>query len=294
MSYSMGKVFRTKVNETAPLQVVGTINPYCAMLAEKAGCEAIYLSGAGVANAALGLPDLGLTSLNDVLEEARRITDISGLPLLVDIDTGWGHAFTIARAIRLMERASVAAVHLEDQVFAKRCGHRPNKGIVSKEEMGDRIKSAVDARQDPDFVIMARTDAYAEEGMNGALERAEYYVEVGADMIFAEAIPTLKDFQRFTTSLSVPVLANITEYGKTPLFTREELAAAGLQLILYPLSAFRAMSMAALSVYKAIHEDGTQKGILDKMQTRADLYEVLSYLDYEKKLDTLLGEEHAQ
>ncbi len=292
MSHSMGKIFRTKVKEAAPLQVVGTINPYCAMLAEKAGCEAIYLSGAGVANAAFGLPDLGMTSLNDVLEEARRITDISPLPLLVDIDTGWGHAFNIARSIRLMERASVAAVHIEDQIFAKRCGHRPNKAIVSREEMGDRIKSAVDARHDPDFVIMARTDAYAVEGVTGAIDRAAFYVEVGADMIFAEAIPTLNDFQTFTNAIKVPVLANITEFGKTPLFTRDELARAGLQLILYPLSAFRAMSMAALSVYKTIHENGTQISTLDRMQTRKELYEILSYLDYEKKLDTLLGEEH--
>jgi methylisocitrate lyase len=294
MTNSMGKIFRDKVKTEAPLQVVGTINPYCAMLAEKAGCEAIYLSGAGVANAALGLPDLGMTSLNDVLEEARRITDISPLPLLVDIDTGWGHAFTIARTIRLMERASVAAVHLEDQVFAKRCGHRPNKAIVSKEEMGDRIKAAVDAREDPDFVIMARTDAFEKEGIAGTLERAEYYIEAGADMIFAEAIPSLDAFKKVTSRLAAPVLANITEFGKTPLFTREELASAGLKLILYPLSAFRAMSQAALSVYQAIQKDGTQKGLVDKMQTRADLYEVLAYLDYEKKLDSLLGEEDAQ
>ena len=294
MQQSMGSIFRSLVEKQSPLQVVGTINPYCALLAEKAGSKAIYLSGAGVANASYGLPDLGMTSLNDVVEDARRITDACSLPLLVDVDTGWGHAFNIARTVKLMERASVAAIHIEDQVVAKRCGHRPNKAIVSAQEMTDRIKAAVDARIDSDFVIMARTDAFANEGMNATIERAQNYIDAGADMIFAEAITTLSDYEIFTGAIKVPVLANITEFGKTPLLTRNELAAAGVKLILYPLSAFRAMSMAAMSVYEAIQETGTQASMLGQMQTRNELYEVLGYLNYEKKLDQLVEERHDQ
>lgn len=289
MPYSAGKQFRILVNNQSPLQIVGTINAYSAMLAESAGSKAIYLSGAGVANASYGLPDLGMTSLEAVLEDARRITDACSLPLLVDVDTGWGHAFNIARTVQLMERTGVAAIHIEDQVAAKRCGHRPNKAIVSMQEMGDRIKTAVDARKDSDFVIMARTDAYAVEGMSSAIERAQFCIELGADMIFPEAFTTLEEYQEFCKQVRVPILANITEFGKTPLFTKTELAEAGVQLILYPLSAFRAMSQAALNVYKLIQEEGTQINMLDHMQTRNDLYEILGYHDYEKKLDQLRG-----
>nr|WP_207385038.1 methylisocitrate lyase [Legionella fairfieldensis] len=287
MSASAGKRFRDLVQNHSPLQIVGTINAYSAMLAESAGCQAIYLSGAGVANASYGLPDLGMTGLAEVLEDARRITEACTLPLLVDVDTGWGHAFNIARTVQLMERTGVAAIHIEDQVLAKRCGHRPNKAIVSIQEMADRIKIAVDARKDNDFVIMARTDAYAVEGMNAAIERAELCVELGADMIFPEAMSTLAEYNEFSKRLSVPVLANITEFGKTPLFTRQELAEAGVRLILYPLSAFRAMSQAALTVYKTIKKEGTQSNLLNNMQTRNELYDVLGYHDYEKKLDQL-------
>ncbi|WED44356.1 methylisocitrate lyase [Legionella cardiaca] len=294
MSCSMGKRFRTLVHNNSPLQVVGTINAYAAMLAESAGCEAIYLSGAGVANASYGLPDLGMTSLAEVLEDARRITQACSLPLLVDVDTGWGHAFNIARTIKLMERAGVAAIHIEDQVLAKRCGHRPNKAIVTMQEMGDRIKTAVDARTDENFVIMARTDAYAVEGMAAVIERAQLCVELGADMLFPEAMTTLDEYKEFCCHFNVPVLANITEFGKTPLFTREELKEAGVQLILYPLSAFRAMSQAALTVYKTIKQTGTQRDLLESMQTRNDLYEVLGYHDYEKKLDQLMEGEDGQ
>ncbi len=290
MTNSMGKRFRLAVDENKPLQVLGTINAYTAMLAESAGCKAIYLSGAGVANASYGLPDLGMTNLTQVLEDARRITDISSLPLLVDVDTGWGHAFNIGRTIKLMESANVAAIHIEDQVLAKRCGHRPNKAIVSEKEMGDRIKAAVDARCDRDFVIMARTDAYAVEGMNSAIERAQLCVNLGADMIFPEAMTTLEEYQIFTQHIRVPVLANITEFGKTPMFTREELATAGVSLILYPLSAFRAMSQAALTTYKTIVQQGTQQSILDTMQTREELYHILGYHKYEQKLDQLMEE----
>lgn len=285
MPHSMGKRFRTLVKEHAPLQVLGTINAYSAMLAEASGAQAIYLSGAGVANASYGLPDLGMTGLADVLEDVRRITQACSLPLLVDVDTGWGHAFNIARTVQLMERSGVAAIHIEDQKAAKRCGHRPNKAIVSMQEMGDRIKAAVDARVDADFVIMARTDALAVEGMNAALERAAFYVESGADMIFPEALITLDQYQTFTQQITVPVLANITEFGKTPLFTREELNQAGVKLILYPLSAFRAMSNAALQVYRTILSHGTQQDALALMQTRDDLYTILKYREYEKKLD---------
>jgi methylisocitrate lyase len=282
---SMGKQFRTLVSQQSPLPVLGTINAYAAMLAEQAGGMALYLSGAGVANASYGLPDLGMTGLNDVLEDARRITSASELPLLVDIDTGFGHELCIARTIRSMERAGVAAVHIEDQRAAKRCGHRPNKSIISMQAMGDRIKAAVDARVDPHFVIMARTDAYAVEGMQAALDRVAYCIELGADMIFPEALTTLDEYRHFTATVGVPVLANITEFGKTPLFTREELKAVGVQLILYPLSAFRAMAAAALDVYGTILKEGTQQAMLGRMQTRDALYDVLNYRQYEQVLD---------
>ncbi|HBI21354.1 MAG TPA: methylisocitrate lyase [Legionella sp.] len=292
MSHSMGKQFRTLANAPEPLQVIGAVNAYSALLAQEAGAAAIYLSGAGVSNASYGLPDLGMTGLSDVLEDVRRITNACTLPLLVDVDTGWGHAFNIARTVQLMERAGVAAIHIEDQMAAKRCGHRPNKSVVSMHEMGDRIKAAVDARLDEDFVIMARTDARAMEGMNAALDRAAFYVTCGADMIFPEALTTLNEFQVFTQRINAPVLANITEFGKTPLFTRDELKHAGVQLILYPLSAFRAMSFAALQVYKTILSDGTQRDLLDTMQTRDDLYDVLKYRDYEAKLDQFREDQH--
>jgi methylisocitrate lyase len=292
MTDCMGKVFKQVIKENKPLQVLGTINAYAAMLAESAGCKAIYLSGAGVANASYGLPDLGMTNLSEVLEDARRITDACSLPLLVDIDTGWGHAFNIARTVQSMEKAGVAAVHIEDQVLAKRCGHRPNKAIVSPKEMGDRIKAAVDARTNSDFVIMARTDAYTAEGLSASIERAALYVELGADMIFAEAMSTLEDYRTFTQAIKVPVLANITEFGKTPLFTRNELGDAGISLILYPLSAFRSMSQAALNTYKTILQHGTQASLIDKMQTRNELYEILGYNAYEQKLDQLMEEDN--
>lgn len=287
-SISNGKKFRILVQRQPPLQLLGTINAYSAMLAESAGASAIYLSGAGVANASYGLPDLGMTSLTDVLEDVRRILAVTNLPMLVDVDTGWGHAFNIARTVKEMERAGVAAIHIEDQQAAKRCGHRPNKAIVSKHEMGDRIKAAVDARIDADFVIMARTDAFAREGLDAALERAAYYVELGADMLFPEALTTLEQYSAFTRALSVPVLANITEFGQTPLFTREELKQVGVGLILYPLSAFRAMSKAALDVYQCILKEGTQQSMLDTMQTRTALYDVLKYNEFEHKLDQLM------
>lgn len=284
---SAGRRFRAALAEERPLQIAGTINAFSALLAQRAGFRAIYLSGAGVANASYGLPDLGITQLADVVEDASRITAVTELPLLVDVDTGWGGAFNIARTIREMERAGVAAVHLEDQVAAKRCGHRPNKALVSSEEMVDRIKAAVDARRDEDFVIMARTDSHASEGMQAALARAHAYVEAGADMIFAEALHTLDEFRSFTDQVSVPVLANITEFGQTPMFTVDELRDAGAGMALYPLSAFRAMSRAAESVYGEIRSQGTQAGVLDSMQTRAELYDVLDYHAYENKLDAL-------
>jgi len=286
---SAGALFHSALAAEKPLQVVGTINAYSALLAEKAGFHAIYLSGAGVANASFGLPDLGITTLNDVTEDARRITAATTLPLLVDIDTGWGGAFMVARTIKEMIRAGVAAVHIEDQVQAKRCGHRPNKALVSKEEMVDRVKAAVDAKTDTQFVIMARTDAFANEGKQAAIDRACAYVEAGADMIFAEALHELSDYRDFTSAVKVPVLANITEFGKTPLFTVEELKQAGVQLVLYPLSAFRAMNAAAIQVYQTIRHQGTQKAVVDLMQTRVDLYDVLGYHDYEQKLDALFN-----
>ena len=284
---SAGARLRAALAHERPLQVVGTVNAYSALLAERAGFRAIYLSGAGVANASFGLPDLGITSLNDVCEDVRRITSASDLPLLVDADTGWGAAFNISRTIADLIRSGAAACHLEDQVAAKRCGHRPGKALVTAEEMVDRIKAAVDGRTDPQFVIMARTDAYAVEGQQAAIERAERYVEAGADMIFAEALTTLDEYRQFTATVKVPVLANITEFGKTPLYTVAELASAGAQLVLYPLSAFRAMSKAAETVYGALRREGTQKNVIDLMQTRTDLYDVLGYHDYERKLDEL-------
>lgn len=285
-----GQHFRQAVAQEHPLQVVGAINAYAARLAEHSGFKALYLSGGGVAAASCGIPDLGITTLEDVLIDARRITDVTDLPLLVDIDTGWGGAFNIARAIRSLERAGVAAVHIEDQVQQKRCGHRPNKAIVSKEEMVDRIKAATDARRDDSFVIMARTDALAVEGLDAAIDRARACVEAGADMIFPEAMTDLSMYRQFAEAVGVPVLANITEFGATPLYTTEELAAHGVGLVLYPLSAFRAMSKAALEVYGAIRRDGTQQNVVEHMQTRMDLYEHLGYHAYEQKLDALFAE----
>lgn len=291
MNQSPGSRFRQALEENSPLQIVGAINAYCAMLAEAAGHKAIYLSGGGVANASYGLPDLGITSLNDVIADVERICNASSLPLLVDIDTGWGGAFNIARTIRAMEKAGAAAVHMEDQVAQKRCGHRPNKAIVSQQEMVDRVKAAADARNDESFVIMARTDALAVEGMEAAIERAIACVEAGADAIFPEAMLEIEQYQEFAGAVSVPVLANITEFGQTPLFNCKELAAAGVDMVLYPLSAFRAMSKAALEVYETIAINGDQQAVLDHMQTREQLYEVLGYHAYEQKLDALFAEE---
>ena len=291
LSLTAGARLRAALEIERPLQVVGTINAYAALLAEHAGFRAIYLSGAGVANASFGLPDLGITALNDVCEDVRRITGACPLPLLVDADTGFGSAFNIARTARELIRAGAAGMHLEDQVSAKRCGHRPGKALVDAREMVDRIHAAVDARSDPAFVIMARTDAHAVEGQAAALERAADYVAAGADMIFAEALKTLDEYRQFTSALAVPVLANITEFGQTPLYTVADLAAAGVRLVLYPLSAFRAAARAQLTVYNGIRTYGTQKGLLDQMQTRAELYDVLGYHDYEKKLDELFGKE---
>jgi len=275
------------IEEERPLQVVGTINAYAALLAECAGFKALYLSGAGVANASFGLPDLAMTTLNDVCEDIRRICYASDLPLLVDADTGWGGAFMIGRTIREMIRAGAAGCHIEDQVAEKRCGHRPGKALVESGEMADRIKAAVDGRTDSKFVIMARTDAHAVEGQQAALDRASAYVEAGADMIFAEALTMVDEYKQFTSTIDVPVLANLTEFGKTPLFTTQEMADAGVRLTLYPLSAFRAMSAAAENVYKTLRSDGTQEKAVDKMQTRDRLYEVLGYHEYEDKLDEL-------
>jgi len=286
---SAGARLRAAVEAERPLQVVGTINAYSALLAERSGFRAIYLSGAGVANASFGLPDLGMTSLNDVCEDVRRITSACELPLLVDADTGWGGAFNIAKTCADLIKSGAAGMHLEDQVQSKRCGHRPGKALVPAAEMTDRIKAAVDGRTDPSFVLMARTDAHAVEGQNAALERAQAYVEAGADMIFAEALTTLEEYRQFTSAIRVPVLANITEFGKTPLFTTTELGSVGVRLVLYPLSAFRAMSKAALAVYAALRNDGTQKSVLDLMQTRTELYDVLGYNEYERKLDELFG-----
>jgi methylisocitrate lyase len=274
-----------------PLQIVGAVNAYCALLAERTGFKALYLSGAGVANASFGVPDLGITSASEVCEDVRRITSATALPLLVDADTGWGTAFNIARTTQDLIKAGAGGLHLEDQVSAKRCGHRPGKQLVSAAEMVDRIRAAVDARQDREFVVMARTDAHAVEGQQSALERAQAYVEAGADMIFAEALRSLEEFKEFTARVPVPVLANITEFGQTPLFTIAQLAGAGVRLVLYPLSAFRAAARAQTEVYGAIRAHGTQQGVLALMQTRAELYEVLGYHEYERKLDELFGKE---
>ncbi|MBA4372738.1 MAG: methylisocitrate lyase [Thermodesulfovibrio sp.] len=288
---SAGARFRKAVQEERPLQVVGAINAYAARLAERTGFRALYLSGGGVAASSLGVPDLGISTMDDVLTDLRRITDITELPVLVDIDTGWGGAFNIARTVKSMIRFGAAAVHMEDQVQAKRCGHRPGKAIVSKEEMVDRIKAAVDAKTDPSFVIMARTDALAVEGLEAAIDRACACVAAGADMIFPEAMTDLAMFKKFAEAVNVPILANITEFGSTPLYTTEELRSADVSLVLYPLSAFRAMSRAALSVYGAIRNEGTQKNVLDLMQSRSELYEYLDYHAFEEKLNKIFSKE---
>jgi methylisocitrate lyase len=288
---SAGARFRAALDAEQPLQIVGAINAYTALLAQQAGYRAIYLSGAGVANASFGLPDLAMTTLNDVCEDIRRIASATDLPLLVDADTGWGSAFMIGRTIREMTWAGAAGCHLEDQVAVKRCGHRPGKALVETGEMCDRLKAAVDGRIDDDFTIMARTDAHAVEGQQAALDRAAAYVEAGADMIFAEALTTLDEYRQFTSAINVPVLANLTEFGKTPLFTTDELAGAGIRMALYPLTAFRAMSKAALDVYTELREKGTQSGAIDRMQTRMELYDVLGYQAYEDKLDELFKEQ---
>lgn len=287
---SPGGRFRAALKANKPLQVVGTINPYCAMMAERIGHQAIYLSGGGVANASYGLPDLGMTSLNDVLEDVRRITAATELPLLVDIDTGWGGAFNISRTVKDMIRSGAAAVHIEDQVAQKRCGHRPNKEIVSLEEMVDRVKAAADARTDDNFFIMARTDAFAQEGLEKAIERAQACVDAGADGIFAEAVNEEEHYRAFRAGLDVPLLANITEFGQTPLYNKAELGEWGVDMVLYPLSAFRAMNKAAETVYTSILEQGDQKAVVDMMQTRMELYDYLSYHEYEEKLDQLFAE----
>lgn len=284
---SAGAKLRQAIASEQPLQIVGTINAYTAMMAERVGHKALYLSGAGVANASFGLPDLGMTSLNDVCEDIRRITGATDLPLLVDADTGWGGAFNIARTVKDMTRAGAAGFHIEDQVAQKRCGHRPNKEIVTQAEMVDRVKAAVDARTDDQFLIMARTDALQQEGLEAAIERSQACVEAGADAIFAEAVHTLEQYEAFTKALNVPVLANITEFGATPLFNKAELADVGVGMVLYPLSAFRAMNKAALGVYENILEKGDQKDSIEHMQTRMELYDFLNYHAFEEKLDQL-------
>ncbi|KGA19803.1 carboxyphosphonoenolpyruvate phosphonomutase [freshwater metagenome] len=288
---SPGAAFRKALAEENPLQIVGTINANHALLAKRAGYRAIYLSGGGVAAGSMGIPDLGITTLEDVLTDVRRITNVCDTPLLVDADTGFGaSAFNIARTVKDLIKAGAAAMHMEDQVGAKRCGHRPNKEVVSKAEMVDRIKAAVDARTDDNFSIMARTDAIAIEGIDAAIERVHAYIEAGADLVFPEAIRTLEDYTKFSSAVSKPILANITEFGMTPLFTRDELAAHGVKIILYPLSAFRAMNKAAENVYEAIRRDGTQSGVLDTMQTREELYDRINYYSYENALDQLLDD----
>jgi methylisocitrate lyase len=284
---SPGECFWNALDAERPLQIAGVINAYCAMLAERAGFRALYVSGAGVANASFGLPDLGVTNLADVCEDVRRIAAATDLPLLVDADTGFGSALSIRRTIRELERAGAAGLHIEDQVANKRCGHRPGKALVDAAEMADRVKAAVDARADRRFAIMARTDAAASEGLSAAIDRANRYLEAGADMIFAEALTSLDEYRRFTSVVSAPVLANITEFGKTPLLTTAELADAGVRMALYPLSAFRAMSKAAEVVYLTIRRDGTQRAVVDKMQTREELYDLLGYHAYEQLLDKL-------
>lgn len=286
---SSGLKFRKALKENSPLIIPGAINAYSAILAEKSGHQALYLSGGGVAAASYGIPDLGITSLEDVLIDVKRITNASTLPLLVDIDTGWGGAFNISRTIKEMIQAGAAAVHIEDQVSQKRCGHRPNKSLVSSAEMEDRIKAAVDGRTDEAFFIMARTDSFANEGMSGAIERAQSYIENGADGIFLEAVSSLDDYKTLKESISAPVLANITEFGKTPLFTKDELSSVGVDMMLFPLSAFRAMSQIAEKVYISLAKDGTQDSLLDIMQTREELYEKLNYHEYENKLDELFS-----
>jgi len=277
------------IKEEKPLQIAGAINAYSAMLAEQAGMKAIYLSGAGVANASYGMPDLGMTNLNDVVTDASRITQAVDLPLLVDIDTGWGHAFNIQRAIRELERAGVAAVHIEDQVLAKRCGHRPNKAIVSVEEMVTRIKAAVDARHSESIAIMARSDAFAQEGMSAMIDRANAYIEAGAEMFFPEALTTLDEYQTFVDAVNVPVLANITEFGKTPLFSTPELGEAGVDIVLYCCGAYRAMNKGAENVYQALKNEGHQRNVVEIMQTRDEMYQYLNYYEYEEKLDQLFA-----
>ncbi|MGP2664729.1 methylisocitrate lyase [Serratia nevei] len=287
---SPGLAFRQALSKEKPLQIAGAINANHALLAQRAGFQAIYLSGGGVAAGSLGLPDLGISTLDDVLTDIRRITDVCPLPLLVDVDSGFGaSAFNVARTVRSVSKAGAAALHIEDQVGAKRCGHRPNKVIVSTEEMVDRIKAAVDARSDPDFVIMARTDALAVEGLEAAIERAQAYVAAGADMLFPEAITELSMYRRFAEATQVPILANITEFGATPLFTTDELRSAQVDMALYPLSAFRAMNRAAERVYRALREEGTQKSVIDTMQTRNELYESINYYLFEEKLDALFA-----
>ncbi|QDZ89448.1 methylisocitrate lyase [Shewanella decolorationis] len=291
MTQSAGLRFRQALANSKPLQIVGTTNAYFALMAEQTGFQALYLSGAGVANASYGLPDLGMTSMNDVLIDAGRITSATKLPLLVDIDTGWGGAFNIARTIKEFEKIGVAAVHMEDQVSQKRCGHRPNKAVVSTEEMVDRIKAAVDARTDPNFVIMARTDAVAVEGLEAGIERAKAYIAAGADMIFAEALTELDQYRHFKAQVNAPILANMTEFGQTQLFNKEELAEAGADMVLYPLGTFRAANQAALKVMQALMNDGHQRNVLDTMQTRADLYKYLGYHAFEDKLDQLFSQD---
>ena len=286
--HSPGQAFRAALSKENPLQIVGTINANHALLAQRAGYQAIYLSGGGVAAGSLGLPDLGISTLDDVLTDIRRITDVCPLPLLVDADIGFGSsAFNVARTVKSISKAGAAALHIEDQIGAKRCGHRPNKAIVSKEEMVDRIRAAVDARTDPNFVIMARTDALAVEGLEAAIERAQAYVEAGADMLFPEAITELAMYRQFAVAVQVPILANITEFGATPLFTTDELRSANVAMALYPLSAFRAMNRAAEKVYNVLRQEGTQKSVIDIMQTRNELYESINYYQFEEKLDAL-------
>lgn len=288
---SQGQKFRAAISAAGPtpLQIPGTINAYTALMAERVGHQAIYLSGGGVANASYGLPDLGMTSLNDVLEDVRRITGATDLPLLVDIDTGWGGAFNIAKTVRDMTAAGAAAVHIEDQVSQKRCGHRPNKAIVSVQEMVDRIKAAVDAKTDNDFVVMARTDALSVDGMNAVIDRAGAFAEAGADSIFAEAMTEIDMYRPIIEAAGVPVLANLTEFGQTPLYHVDELAEVGIAMALYPLSAFRAMNKAALTVYQALKDEGSQTSVVDTMQTRMELYDFLGYHAYEEKLDELFA-----
>lgn len=287
---SAGKKFREALAESSPLQVVGTINAYTAMMAESVGHKAIYLSGAGVANASYGLPDLGMTSLNDVLEDVRRITAASSLPLLVDIDTGWGGAFNITRTVTEMIKAGAAGAHIEDQVAQKRCGHRPNKEIVSRAEMCDRIKAAADGKTDPDFLLMARTDALSVVGLDEVVERAVLFEEAGADAIFAEAMTDIEMYKPVVEAVNIPVLANITEFGETPIYSAEQLASVGISMALYPLSAFRAMNKAALNVYETILSKGTQESVIKDMQTRMELYDFLGYHDYEQKIDELFAD----